>query len=70
MAATLVLEGGERAGRSMAEAEVGAHDDLADVQAVDQHPVDEVLRAHGRHLRGEVQDVDDVGARLDQQVLA
>ena len=39
-------EGVDGSRRTVAEAEVLAHDDLPHVQPVDQHPVDELLRIH------------------------
>ena len=63
-----VHEGLVAARRAMPEAEVLAHDDLADVEPVDQHPVDELLGIHRGHRLVEVQDVDSIGTRRHQQL--
>ena len=64
----LVHEGLVAARRAVPEAEVLAHDDLADVKPVDEHPVDELLGIHRGHGVVEVQDVDRIGTRSHQQL--
>ena len=59
----------EITGPAPAEAEVGAENELAHAELVDEHTLDKRLRLHTGELFGEVDDDENVDAQLGQHLL-